>query len=612
MFSDLFAQIASRFNPNHSEAGCYNTSARVAAISTIDKWIDVARQFLRSLSTCRNALVPIFVLPPEILARVFHFLVLDEPPFTGRQNIGWIRVTHVCRHWRQVALDDSSLWAKIWAIPENPKWVSEMLARAKNAPLDVEFNVFADFSRQGLLMITPHISHTRQLRIHGMSRRFSDNFRGVYSCEAPALEHFELTVDAASPNIFRDPSGNMLFKGHYPRLRTFSISHVVIPWSLIPRGQLTQLKIACPKEIADSLGALNGLVDLLVSCPELEALALDSCLPSQPTEALHGRKIYLPHLSRLRLRGSTSRIVNMLTILDIPSSSTLHLDCIPRITDNDPESLLLSIISAQFQGPSSVEFKSLTVTVAIRGLAASSLKIIASTYPSTLRNPQSQSLEGDTLGNHELVLSFERLSRPGHSTDLLTQACRTLPISNLEFIHVFAENKIDTNWVELFSCCTNVTTMEAIGQGTISFVRALTAPTVTDAESRKKRRQEQDSKSTVVQPASAVAHAAIFPKLKLLGLAGLNLSFPEGEHTSGILFDILARGLQQRMVASGAPAPLALRIWHCELDTEHADDLRELVEDFHWDKGSINVFGRWVYSDHPLEILQLFDEPRRC
>jgi F-box-like len=119
------------------------------------------KQFLRSLLTRRNALVPISLLPTEILARVFRFFVLEEPPLSGGQNLGWIRVTHVCRHWRQIALDDSSLWARIWGIPTNMKWISEMLARAMNVPLDIEFDGVTRSSADALLMIPPHDIHYR-------------------------------------------------------------------------------------------------------------------------------------------------------------------------------------------------------------------------------------------------------------------------------------------------------------------------------------------------------------------------------------------------------------------------------------------------------------------
>jgi hypothetical protein len=586
MFSDVFSQIESRFNIDRSGTGCYDPTARVAAISAVNNGIDVARQFLYSLLTYRNTLAPISALPYEILARVFHLLVLQEPPFTRRRNpVGWIRVTHVCRHWRQIALDGSSLWARIPAIPRNKVWISEMLARAKNAPLDVEFNAAARSSREALFMIPPHISHTRQLRLHDLSTRHSDIVQGICSCEAPNLEHFELTVDGYNPlSIFRGFSGNMLFKGHSPRLRTISISQANIPWSLVPRSQLTQLKIACRFEVVDFPGDLNELIDILVNCPGLETLALECCLPSQLAEFSPGRTIHLPHLSRLRLHGSTSRIMNMMKMLKLPSSTTLHLDCIFRTTDEDLEGLILPIISAQLQAPPSVEFKSLTATIQ---LLESSLQITASTFLSTLQNCQSYGFEDDIVRNPELVLSFGELTVPGHSTDLLKHACKLLPISNVQFISMSVSmsvtNIIDINWVELFSCFTNVTTMQAIEQGTSGFVRALTAPMVTNTGSSKEGgTRKQDSRNTAVQPASTVAHvhAVIFPNLKTLGLVQLN--FNQGKHTPGPLFDVFERGLEQRMEASGPP--LTLHLSNCGLSTEHANDLRKLVQGFHLDE----------------------------
>ena len=143
MFSDVFAQIEFRFNQFTLKLAF---TISVPALwpfpqSTIDKGIITATRFLPSLLTRRNVLVPISLLPPEILAQVFHLLVLEEPPFSGERNLlGWIRVTHVCWSWRQVALDDLTLWAKIRGIPANKKRISEILARSKNAQLDIKLN----------------------------------------------------------------------------------------------------------------------------------------------------------------------------------------------------------------------------------------------------------------------------------------------------------------------------------------------------------------------------------------------------------------------------------------------------------------------------------------
>ena len=355
--------VPTRFDHNHFETGFRYSSARVAAISTADKEVDAAWQLLRSRLARRNAHVPISLLPPEILARAFHLIALKEPPLSGNRNLGWNRVTHVCRHWRQVALEDPTLWAKIWGIPTNTKLISEMLARAKDAPLDIELNLEARSSFRALLVIPPLLSRTRQLR-----------FRDLYvhlwciremftsgALEAPALEQFELSTDP--PFILPDLGGNMLSKGHAPRLRTFSLSQVFIPWSLIPRG-LTQLKMAYSHEILGFPVDLNQLIDLLVNCPSLEILALESCLPPQLDKSVHGQTIHLPHLSRLRLRGPTLRIVNMLRMFKLHSSAALHLNCnVPTTTIyHVQEGLLLAVISAHFQSSTPIEFKSLTVT----------------------------------------------------------------------------------------------------------------------------------------------------------------------------------------------------------------------------------------------------------
>ncbi|KAH9978415.1 hypothetical protein BJV77DRAFT_1050934, partial [Russula vinacea] len=52
--------------------------------------VDAVRQLLHSQLARRNTLAPISVLPPEVLARVFHFLVSNDNH--------WIKATHVCRY----------------------------------------------------------------------------------------------------------------------------------------------------------------------------------------------------------------------------------------------------------------------------------------------------------------------------------------------------------------------------------------------------------------------------------------------------------------------------------------------------------------------------------
>jgi hypothetical protein len=569
-------------------------SARVAAISAIDKEIDeqlkaadATNQLLDSRLVHRNPLTPISLLPPEVLARIFQFLVFEDPACSGEQNLGWIRATHVCRFWRQVALDDSSLWATISGISANTGLISEMLARARNAPLNIDIHLDGTLGREVLAMFPPHLSHTRELRLHGPSVLHSGGVRGIYNREAPALEHFELRVPVRSPVTFQDLGRETLFKGQAPRLRTFSLSQVLIPWSLIPRGQLTQLKIVLFKEASTTdiplCGYLNQLIDLLVNCPGLEILALGRCLPSQLAQFPHGQTIHLLRLSRLCLVGSSSRITNLMKMLKLPSSTRLHLHCTSENTLAHNDHLLLPVVSAQLQGPAPVEFKYLNVTL---GCMCQPLAVTASTSVPASRIRRFQGF-GDDMDDDddddEFVLSFDRLPELGHHTDLLESVCKILPISNLEFLSICAFGSL--NWVELFKRCTKLTTMQVIGPGTSSLVRALTTPKVTNMRRgwdwEKKRPDSRDT--TPVQPGMDIAvhaHPPIFPKLKFLSLNVLD--FAEKEQPSGILFDVIEKVIRQRKAPRKAPLRM-LRIKDCAISTRRANALKRLVKEFHWD-----------------------------
>ena len=623
VFFGAFTRLESRFN--HFRTVIHDPDARIASIYAIDKEIDeqlkavnVAKQFLHTQLARLKALTPISVLPPEVLARVFHFLVFEDPACSREQNLGRIRATHVCRFWRQVALDDSSLWATIFSgFSANPELISEMLARSRSAPLNIDIHLDGTSGREVLRMFPPHLSHTRELRLHGPSMFHTGGIRGIYSREAPALEHFELRVPVKSPITLRDLGGTTLFKGRAPRLRTFSLSQVLIPWSLIPRGQLTRLKIVLFKEasITDilSCGDLDQLIDLLVNCPGLEVLALGRCLPSQLAQFPHDQTIHLPCLSRLFLVGSSSRITNLMKMLKLPSSTRLHLRCTSENSFAHNNHLLLPVVSAHLRGPVPIEFKNLSVTL---GCMWEPLVVTASTSVPASRIRQFHGFGDDMDDNDnedEFFLTFDGPAEPSYTTDLLEGVCKMLHISNIEFLSICASDSL--NWVKLFKCCTKLTTLQAIGPGTSSLVRTLTIPKVTNLwrSSRslnwKKRHDSRDNLYylyTSAQPVkpvkntAAYAHARIFPKLEFLSLK--ELDFSEKGHPSGILFDVVDTVLRQRKAPGNVPLRM-LRIDDCAITARRAKALQNLVEEFHWD-GKEVFFEYEAYEDFNDYFLQ--------
>ncbi|KAI0039928.1 hypothetical protein FA95DRAFT_1462389, partial [Auriscalpium vulgare] len=60
-----------------------------------------------------NAGLPVSRLPPEILSAVFSILTDIDRPRNHGKSLAWISITHVCRKWRDVALNNPTLWSTI-------------------------------------------------------------------------------------------------------------------------------------------------------------------------------------------------------------------------------------------------------------------------------------------------------------------------------------------------------------------------------------------------------------------------------------------------------------------------------------------------------------------
>ena len=126
------------------------------------------KESIRVLKSRRNALAPISSLPPEILAAIFSFL--SPSANKGAFRLKWIYFSHVCRHWRETALNYPHLWSHINLSKLAPAAIPKMLARAKMAPLHLELD-FTGRSQKQIdafeLQLEEHIPHTRHLKVGG-------------------------------------------------------------------------------------------------------------------------------------------------------------------------------------------------------------------------------------------------------------------------------------------------------------------------------------------------------------------------------------------------------------------------------------------------------------
>ena len=557
--------------------------------------VSLIRRFARSLFSRRIVVAPISTLPPELLAQIFHFYALEELPWSGgAQKLGWIKVTHVCQRWRQVALGDSLLWARITGSSPNARWIFEMLVRARNAPLVIDS---AATPVLGILSKFPqHIFRIRELRLRGLSLLRSQGLREICALEAPALENFELSVSAPYPVTFHQLGVTTLFRGRAPKLRTLSLSKVSIPWSLIPRGQLTQLKITLIRGLSSpSTPSSDQLLDLLINSPDLEVLALEFCLPTTLFQAPDGQAIHLPHLSRLCLAGSTSRVANMLKMLQLPSSTTLRLRCISENPSTNGVNIILPLVSAHFHKHDPVMFGSLRVTInSLYGL----LNVAASTAHPKSTISGFHALEDDTDNDAELTVSFDGLPSFGHSTqeNILGDVFGMLPISNLKVLSISVPAFVPSvNWYELSRRCENVTTIRASGRGTSGLLQSLAPLKPTVGKGKKGRYVNKAARAQDIN--TTATHAAItpFPKLTSLSLENLDLGSAVTQY--GVLYYVIAYVLRRRR-ANNMPLNM-LGIDHCVITPDRAKGLKRYVQELRWDGDEGVPFKGWDSDEGP-------------
>ncbi|TFY52273.1 hypothetical protein EVG20_g10623 [Dentipellis fragilis] len=250
-------------------------------------------QVLLSIRTSYNAFAPVNRLPPEIFTQIFGFLQLASPPRVAMYNprapgyrMGWLYVTHVCRQWRDIALEHSSMWSNI-LLDWGKHCTEEFLRRAGTTPITLM--VVGLETKADVLDLTS----TNQEQL----------FKILHSLRvaAPILEKVFLhnifeRWDDSIPTHLRTPLPVLpadLFDRSAPCLRHLDIMRFSFSWHTLAFESLVHLEIAqdarppLTNTSPDSKLLDFGLcLRVLADMPVLETLKLHYAVPSfQPENA---------------------------------------------------------------------------------------------------------------------------------------------------------------------------------------------------------------------------------------------------------------------------------------------------------------------------------------
>ncbi|KAA1475762.1 hypothetical protein DENSPDRAFT_842601 [Dentipellis sp. KUC8613] len=295
-----------------------------------------------------NTLSPVGRLPEEVLIHIILILHYIEPSGCRRYTylhqrrfkilriIGWIKITHVCRRWRNAALAYPRLWnSRVCSL--GPNWMAEMLSRSGTAPVFItltESMICPDEVADTLSALSQHLKHVQELAIS--AEEISWGLIG------PSLSGETLSLEKCvlSGPVLR--CGNELdlalglFCQHKPRLRHLDMILLPVCWSFLDLPRLTFLQVINHpnKCVRMENSSYREFLDALGRMPMLETLILSHSMPDLPPTATLNSDEYLrtvaidfPMLQKLRLIDDILACALLLGCMNVPGTATQTVDC---------------------------------------------------------------------------------------------------------------------------------------------------------------------------------------------------------------------------------------------------------------------------------------------
>ncbi|KAF9232496.1 hypothetical protein BU15DRAFT_81183 [Melanogaster broomeanus] len=258
---------------------------------------------------------PVCRLPPDVLATIFLYQAYSfyrDPRYSGTWGAPpWANVSYICRHWRDVALNTSSLWSFLFVSPA--RWTEELLSRTKMLPVRIRINV-GHWDREEMIFLEQVTTDVTRIPGSFLGAPSQPRGRGLFQ-----------TVDtcAALAHVAS-------FLERHPVLQVLELYHCHVPWSSPIFTALTSLRL---RDIASSSQpTITELLAMLRHMPDLAHLYLENALPGAEDtlnnqHSLLSECLDLPHLSRLALVAPFSTVVVFLSNVIVPLKTEIRLCC---------------------------------------------------------------------------------------------------------------------------------------------------------------------------------------------------------------------------------------------------------------------------------------------
>ncbi|TFY77052.1 hypothetical protein EWM64_g6958, partial [Hericium alpestre] len=445
-------------------------TAAAHARQVLDDELSAMHLAICSLRTRRNALSLISCLPAEILVRVFQFYAALQLPASDKQHrLGWINATHVCRLWRDTALQCPTLWTDV-CFALGPQWAEEMLCRTKTMPISLRSSVAGtSLGLSSLNLISKHLHRARDILLIA-----SPSFLKLILPHLPSPSSILETMmlgpfyDAQLLQIDTNFELPGIIAGcRFPRLRHLSLRGCWVHWSAPILCGLTYLEIQLNRAHMDAAdGYLKSspkkLFCALKSMPALEILILTDCFPSGPWIDGGSDILQLPRMKLLRLHGPSAACFGVARWLRLPARCKVQIRC----SDGADLAGLLQFLHAH-------------VGAGINLPPWHTLQIVPN-LPSGFRvemwRPYHAFEERPKADNADLLIWFHDVEQ---SLRPLKVLCQVLPLETIRIVCVIVgtHDLSLSDWIGILGRCTEIQQAVVGGDHALSFCKALSMTT---------------------------------------------------------------------------------------------------------------------------------------
>ena len=366
----------------------------------IQKEIQALEAAIRALKVRHNTLSSISRLPPELLSRIFESVARGEDNIRMKNlEPRWIGVSHVCSHWRHVALENPRLWSHIQCYPY-PRWALEMLKRSKMTPItvdgDANWATYPCDIDQAVTAALEQLPRIENLTLTARGTLRLEKYLSSLSGTAPLLHTFQIITDIQAmlpDNIFSGPGGA-------PQLRCLSLDGFNFNWKLRSLTHLTVVRVPTGFRLS-----VNELIMNLGYMPQLESIHLSSVMVPPRDSELNASSpsTHLPSIARIHLEDDLMSCLAFFTKFTYPNTAVVSIGCFcpHRLSDDvTPVRDLITVINTKNIVPITSLWVENTYYGTFRGRDSQGISRVSVGFQDVMFQPSS--ISWDSLSLHHL------------------------------------------------------------------------------------------------------------------------------------------------------------------------------------------------------------------